>query len=1008
MEHSTATEELLRQRAFLRKLARGLLGDDALAEDVVQEAELRGLRRGPAGAEQRGRLARWMATVTRRLALNARRSRERREAHEASAARPEAVPSHAEVLEGLELQGAVLAAVRELREPCRTAIWLRYYEDLAPAEIAERLGVPVATVKTRLRRALGELRGRLDRRSAHSIRERSAWASALLPLARGTGAPAPVATGTLGPLTVLGSLGGGLVMKKLACLLAALCLVWLGWRSWPRPEGSASAETRVVAPGALLERPDAIAGESAETTAAARVPVSLPGTPVPLQGSDGAELSVHVTWERGGGEAEGVGLTLWPVDDPAPDLHARARETGAAGRARFEGLAAGSYALHTDRETEERVELAAGEERALELVLPSGVDVEGLVIDGEGRPVADAEIWLEHEHGTGLLGGRVVARSAADGAFRLRSVGSQQALGAFAPGFAPAVLESLGSKAWSSDERLARVTLVLDRAPAGSPAGVMGGLRGRVLDPRGRPVPGALVALGARGRVYAQRPDGREVWYPRARILTSDAEGRFRAGWDGDAGSRLSLVHVLAEGFAIARAEIDPASGGEVEIRLSSGATIHGTVRDPGGRAVPGVTASVSLATGPVESACPFELPRARSGADGGFRLERVPPGEVELLVRVDSDPRRFARASLLVADGEEERLDLVLQEAESITGRAVDELGRGLAEWTILARSASMVTGVVTDELGAFVFVPPVKEGQETEWTLELSGGGGVVDRRDGVRPGDVVELVAGEALGLVSGEFVDAAGRVPAGERAHASLVLMGEGLSMSSSADIGPRGGFSFTGIAAGRYLVTVESGGLTLVRTEPFEVGAGEEVDLGRLASSVPGSLAVVCTPPHGSAREPSAIRVENLALLLSRPLVHESGSWHVSGLEPGRYRLSTQGVGLATHQEELEIRPGEETRLALELRAGVERTVRLEPAAGPAFSAVRVVLRDLSNGRELLLERATAFPGQVLSVSCGLAPGAYQVEASTDTGLEASGMLEVDPAVERAEFVLELR
>jgi DNA-directed RNA polymerase specialized sigma24 family protein len=40
-------QELLAQRGFLRRLARGLLGDDGLAEDVVQEAELRALERGP-------------------------------------------------------------------------------------------------------------------------------------------------------------------------------------------------------------------------------------------------------------------------------------------------------------------------------------------------------------------------------------------------------------------------------------------------------------------------------------------------------------------------------------------------------------------------------------------------------------------------------------------------------------------------------------------------------------------------------------------------------------------------------------------------------------------------------------------------------------------------------------------------------------------------------------------------------------------------------------------------
>jgi RNA polymerase sigma-70 factor (ECF subfamily) len=156
--------------------------DAALAEDVVQEAELRALSHGGEKVAPRA----WLVTVTRRIALNLRRAASRRAAHEDEAraragARAHGAPEEPpEVLAGLELQRDVLAAVRALEEPYRAVVWLRYYEDLPPRTIAARLDLPLATVKTRLRRALERLRGELDDRNGG---RREAWAVALAPLA---------------------------------------------------------------------------------------------------------------------------------------------------------------------------------------------------------------------------------------------------------------------------------------------------------------------------------------------------------------------------------------------------------------------------------------------------------------------------------------------------------------------------------------------------------------------------------------------------------------------------------------------------------------------------------------------------------------------------------------------------------------------------------------------------------------------------------------------------------
>ena len=88
------------------------------------------------------------------------------------------------------LQRRVVDAVMDLREPYKSAVVFRYLDELRPEEIAERLGVPVGTVKSRLKRGLAMLRERFDpthlqirdggledlgARIADDLRELSAW-----------------------------------------------------------------------------------------------------------------------------------------------------------------------------------------------------------------------------------------------------------------------------------------------------------------------------------------------------------------------------------------------------------------------------------------------------------------------------------------------------------------------------------------------------------------------------------------------------------------------------------------------------------------------------------------------------------------------------------------------------------------------------------------------------------------------------------------------------------------
>lgn len=152
-------EAVLAEDRFLRSLASSLLADRDEAEDAVQHAWLRGLLYPPAKS---GARRSFLARILRNRLHNVRRDKRRRVRHERAAARPEALPSTAEMAAREELARRVGEAVLALEEPYRTTIWLRFKEELPPREVAARMGVPVETVRTRLRRALERMRERLD------------------------------------------------------------------------------------------------------------------------------------------------------------------------------------------------------------------------------------------------------------------------------------------------------------------------------------------------------------------------------------------------------------------------------------------------------------------------------------------------------------------------------------------------------------------------------------------------------------------------------------------------------------------------------------------------------------------------------------------------------------------------------------------------------------------------------------------------------------------------------
>lgn len=158
-----------RYAAALYALAYRIAGERSDAEEIVLDCFAQAWRDARRFRAERGSVIAWLTTICRSRALDLVRARGRRArvVNHAAAADPDVAPamggsgraagSEAEI-ENLERRKVVADALGALSSPQRQAIELAYYAGLSHSEIAERLGEPLGTVKTRVRLAMERLR----------------------------------------------------------------------------------------------------------------------------------------------------------------------------------------------------------------------------------------------------------------------------------------------------------------------------------------------------------------------------------------------------------------------------------------------------------------------------------------------------------------------------------------------------------------------------------------------------------------------------------------------------------------------------------------------------------------------------------------------------------------------------------------------------------------------------------------------------------------------------------
>jgi RNA polymerase sigma-70 factor (ECF subfamily) len=145
-------------------LALRVLRDERHAEDAVQEAFLQVWRSAATFRAERAKASTWILTLVHRRAVDLVRREERRQA--------EPLADEAEVGQAAEQteeaawlrfeRERVQTALRQLPDVQREALELAYYGGFSQSELADRLGVPLGTIKSRMFSGLARLRELLD------------------------------------------------------------------------------------------------------------------------------------------------------------------------------------------------------------------------------------------------------------------------------------------------------------------------------------------------------------------------------------------------------------------------------------------------------------------------------------------------------------------------------------------------------------------------------------------------------------------------------------------------------------------------------------------------------------------------------------------------------------------------------------------------------------------------------------------------------------------------------
>ncbi len=145
-------------------LARYMLRDATLAEEVTQDIFVNLWRKASSFNPQRGKPKSWFMSIAHHRIIDVIRSRKRQAqstnevAHELLDLHPSSSPGTEELAYRNLARDSILKALADLPPEQRQVIVMAYFEGYSQSEIAAKLGQPLGTVKTRVRLGMQKLR----------------------------------------------------------------------------------------------------------------------------------------------------------------------------------------------------------------------------------------------------------------------------------------------------------------------------------------------------------------------------------------------------------------------------------------------------------------------------------------------------------------------------------------------------------------------------------------------------------------------------------------------------------------------------------------------------------------------------------------------------------------------------------------------------------------------------------------------------------------------------------
>ncbi len=686
-------QALLTRRRWLRSIARELVIDESRVDDLEQQIYLQAMERPPRGIRS---LSGWLRSALRSQWIDAGRASDRREAREERAARdgPDRTQSTADLAAQASAQGAVSTAVAGLREPYRSTVLLRYFEGLPPRDIAERMGVPVETVRTRLKRAHAMLREHLDGEFGG---DRRAWALPLLALLDGPIVPVPPTTGAA---PIAAATGVVLVTKTTKTAIAVVVLALLAAlthqtlqeddlspAAGPQPVANTRGQTKAAPPKIV-----------ARGTLAGIVRRRADGLPAPA-------AEVVATWRR-----ERVVV--------ATDAEGRFELTGVAAGDGWE-LSARAPGFACEQSATADVSKDATTDIGT-LWLAAAARLSVRVVGPDGAPLAQARVRLALRIPSGATA--ETQRYLRYLTHRDASVVVEGGRTTDASGYARFEDLPTGHRQVAVfHDRFVQLDTPRVRLHPGSPtheitirmgAGHM--LTGRLLQSGGGPAAGVFVRASNLGALWTD-----EAW------AQSDAEGHFKLGPLPAGDVWLYATRTRLPGKALRRVRVPDVSN--VDLILPRIGEVFGRVTDESGAPLSGV--EVAVAIGQHGAA-------ATSDEEGHYRITGMPEGRLDRFRAWHS--RRLQRSPRLVigllheTDGR--------STTDDAEGRPAIIAAETPLEVNVVLVPGARVSGVVSGPdgplAGAWVYRRGPKSRAGEEWANRVTDGDGRYEFA-GLQPG-------------------------------------------------------------------------------------------------------------------------------------------------------------------------------------------------------------------------------------------------------------------------------